>query len=75
MASILDHVVSAVPRATVYGAMRGTGVYVGKYFREINPSSNAIKYSSTGEREINPGEPKQDLILRHEIGLPSLPDK
>ena len=52
MASILDHVVSAVPRATVYGALRGTNVFVGKYFRELYPASNATSYSVAGEREI-----------------------
>ena len=52
MASILDHVVSAVPRATVYGALRGTNVFVGKFFRELYPSSNATVYEPVSEREI-----------------------
>ena len=36
MSSILDHVEQAVPRATVYGAMKGSPVFIGKYFREVN---------------------------------------
>ena len=41
MSSILDHVEQAVPRATVYGAMKGSPVFIGKYFREVNAASNA----------------------------------
>ncbi len=54
MSSILDHVEQAVPRATVYGAMRGSPVFIGKYFREVNPASNATDYQwSKGERRIS----------------------
>jgi len=54
MSSILDHVEQAVPRATVYGAMKGSPVFIGKYFREINPASNAPSYKwSNGERRIS----------------------
>ena len=53
MSSILDHVEQAVPRATVYGAMKGSPVFIGKYFREINPASNATEYRyGGGERRI-----------------------
>jgi len=53
MSSILDHVEQAVPRATVYGAMKGSPVFIGKYFREVNAASNAQSYSWTsGERKI-----------------------
>ncbi len=53
MSSILDHVEQAVPRATVYGAMKGSPVFIGKYFREINPASNSTKYDwKTGNRKI-----------------------
>ena len=54
MSSILDHVEQAVPRATVYGAMKGSPVFIGKYFREVNPSSNATNYNySNGDRRIS----------------------
>ena len=52
MASILDHVVLTVSRATVYGTLRGTNVFVGKYFRELYPSSNANVYDPKNSREI-----------------------
>ena len=53
MASILDHVEQSVPRSTVYGAMKGSPVFIGKYFREINPSSNQTTYDYTsGEKRI-----------------------
>ena len=54
MSSILDHVEQAVPRATVYGAMRGSPVFIGKNYVEIRPASNATTYQwSTGERTIS----------------------
>lgn len=52
MASILDHVVSAVSHVTVYGSLRGTNIFVGKYFRQIYPTSNTTKYDFMNERKI-----------------------
>ena len=50
--SILDHVVSAVPRTTVYGALKGTNVFTGKYYRELYPASNSSSYNYSKEPQI-----------------------
>ena len=52
MASILDHVTNAVPRATVYGSLRGSNVFTGRMYRSIFPASNAITYDPISEREV-----------------------
>ncbi len=85
MSSILDHVEQAVPRATVYGAMKGSPVFIGKYFREINPASNATQYDYTsGERRINivVASPDKTIFndlrsayLRFDLSLPESNDK
>jgi len=68
MSSILDHVEQAVPRATVYGAMKGSPVFIGKYFREINPSSNATEYNYTGgERKITFIVASPDKTIFHDL--------
>ena len=52
MASILDHVTNAVPRATVYGSLKGSNVFTGRYIRRLYPSSNSLSYDPVSEREI-----------------------
>ena len=68
MSSILDHVEQSVPRATVYGAMKGSPVFIGKYFREINPSSNQTTYNyRSGEKRISFVVASPDKTIFHDM--------
>lgn len=67
MASILDHVSDKLPRNTIYGGLRGSNVCIGKYFRELYPSSNQTEYKYPSSKKISFVIASPDKLAWHDM--------